>query len=41
MAAMAAHGESIILNADALYRGHPNFAENLRKLGAVIKEIEA
>jgi len=38
MAAMIAEGESLILNADALYRGHPHFAENLRKLGAKIKE---
>jgi UDP-N-acetylglucosamine 1-carboxyvinyltransferase len=40
MAAMIAEGESTILNADALYRGHPHFSENLRKLGAVIEEIE-
>jgi len=39
MAAMIAEGESVILNADALYRGHPNFSENLRKLGAKISEI--
>jgi len=38
MAAMAAKGDSLILNADALYRGHPHFAENLRKLGANIEE---
>ncbi len=38
MAAMIAEGESLILNADALYRGHPRFAENLRKLGAKITE---
>lgn len=38
MVAMLAEGESTILNADALYRGHPHFAENLRKLGAVIEE---
>ncbi|KKQ37169.1 MAG: EPSP synthase (3-phosphoshikimate 1-carboxyvinyltransferase) superfamily [Candidatus Woesebacteria bacterium GW2011_GWA1_37_7] len=39
MAAMISEGESLILNADSLYRGHPNFSENLRKLGAVIEEI--
>lgn len=39
MTAMIAEGESLILNADALYRGHPNFSENLRRLGANIQEI--
>lgn len=39
MSAMIADGESLILNADTLYRGHPNFSENLRKLGARIEEI--
>jgi len=39
MAAMIADGETLILNADTLYRGHPNFSENLRKLGAVIEEV--
>lgn len=39
MSAMIAEGESIILNADALYRGHPRFAENLRRLGAKIEEV--
>ena len=38
MAAMVAEGESQILNADTLYRGHPNFSENLKKLGAQISE---
>lgn len=38
MACMIAEGESEILNADALYRGHPHFAENLKKLGAEISE---
>ena len=38
MAAMIADGESVILNADALYRGHPHFSENLQKLGAKILE---
>lgn len=40
MAAMIADGKSLILNADVLYRGHPHFAENLKKLGAVIKEVK-
>jgi UDP-N-acetylglucosamine enolpyruvyl transferase len=40
MAAMIADGKSLILNADVLYRGHPDFAENLKKLGAVIKEVK-
>lgn len=39
MCAMTAKGETTILNADALYRGHPNFAKNLQKLGAKIEEI--
>lgn len=39
MSAMVAKGESLILNADALYRGHPHFSENLRKLGARIEEV--
>lgn len=40
MAAMIAQGESTIVNADALYRGHPFFAKNLKKLGGKIEEIE-
>lgn len=40
MCAMIAKGETIILNADALYRGHPKFAENLQRLGAKIEEIK-
>ena len=40
MAAMIASGESIILNADSLYRGHPHFSENLKKLGAKIEEVD-
>ncbi len=40
MCAMIAKGETIILNADALYRGHPKFAENLKRLGAKIEEIK-
>src|SRR3989344_516246 len=39
MCALIAEGESLILNADTLYRGHPNFSENLRKLGAKIEEV--
>lgn len=40
MSAMIAEGESEILNADALYRGHPHFVENLKKMGAKIEEIK-
>lgn len=40
MAAMIAEGQTTILNADSLYRGHPHFSENLKKLGAVIEEIK-
>ena len=40
MACMIAEGESTILNADALYRGHPFFSENLQKLGAKIEEVK-
>jgi UDP-N-acetylglucosamine 1-carboxyvinyltransferase len=36
--AMIAQGESTVLNADTLYRGHANFSENLRALGAIIEE---
>ena len=39
MTAMIADGETMILNADSLYRGHPDFAENLRALGAKIEEV--
>lgn len=39
MSAMISKGESTILNADALYRGHPNFSNNLRNLGAEIEEL--
>ncbi len=38
MSALLAEGESTILNADALYRGHPKFVENLKKLGVKIEE---
>lgn len=40
MTAMIAEGESLILNADAIHRGHPNFIENLRSLGANIEEVK-
>jgi UDP-N-acetylglucosamine 1-carboxyvinyltransferase len=40
MSAMIAEGETTILNADSLYRGHPHFAENLRKLGAKIEVVK-
>jgi len=39
MAAMIADGETTILNADSIHRGHPNFAANLQKLGAHIEEV--
>lgn len=39
MAGMIARGETTILNADSLYRGHPHFSENLRLLGAEIEEL--
>jgi UDP-N-acetylglucosamine 1-carboxyvinyltransferase len=39
MAAMCAKGESKILNADAIHRGHPHFVKNLRALNADIKEV--
>ncbi len=40
MTAMIADDESVILNADSLYRGHPDFAQNLKKLGAEIEEVK-
>lgn len=39
MSAMVSSGESTILNADALYRGHPKFAENLKKIGAKVEIV--
>jgi len=39
MAALLAEGETTILNADALYRGHPHFADKLTSLGARIEEL--
>lgn len=40
IAALIAEGETTILNADALYRGHPHFKENLEKLGVTITELQ-
>lgn len=40
MSAMIAEGETTIRNAESLYRGHPHFADNLRKLGAKIEEVK-
>ncbi len=39
MTAMIAQGETKIINADSINRGHPNFVANLRTLGAKIEEI--
>lgn len=39
MAGLIADGETTILNADAIHRGHPHFVENLKKLGADIEEV--
>jgi UDP-N-acetylglucosamine 1-carboxyvinyltransferase len=39
MAAMISEGETTILNADSVHRGHPHFVENLKSLGAKIEEI--
>lgn len=36
MVALTINGESIIRNADTIKRAHPNFVENLQKLGADI-----
>lgn len=37
MVALSIDGESVIEDADAIKRAHPNFAENLQKLGADIE----
>lgn len=37
MTAASIEGRSIVKNADPIRRAHPNFAENLRKLGAEIE----
>jgi UDP-N-acetylglucosamine 1-carboxyvinyltransferase len=39
MCAMIAQGESLILNADSIERGHPNFIENLKRLGGTIERV--
>ena len=39
MAAMIAHGESTILHAESINRGHPDFVNNLKSLGAKIEEV--
>ena len=39
MAAELAQGETTILHADSIHRGHPNFVANLRALGAKIEEM--
>lgn len=40
MVALTIKGESIIRNADSIKRAHPNFVENLQKLGADISWID-
>jgi len=40
MVALTIKGESIIRNADPIKRAHPNFVENLQKLGADISWID-
>jgi UDP-N-acetylglucosamine 1-carboxyvinyltransferase len=40
MVALTIDGESRINNADSIKRAHPNFIENLNKLGADIEWIE-
>ncbi len=40
MVALSIDGESVIENADAIRRAHPNFTENLQKLGADIEWTE-
>lgn len=40
MVALSIDGESVIQNADTIKRAHPNFAENLQKLGADIQWVE-
>lgn len=39
MTAMISKGETTILNADSIARGHPHFVQNLKTLGAKIEEI--
>ena len=40
MVALTIEGESIIEDADSIKRAHPNFVENLNRLGADLKWIE-
>lgn len=40
MVALTIEGESVIKNADSIKRAHPNFVENLQKLGADIEWVE-
>ncbi len=40
MVALTIEGESVIKNADSIKRAHPNFVENLQKLGADISWID-
>lgn len=40
MVALTIEGESIIKDADSIKRAHPNFVENLQKLGADIEWID-
>jgi UDP-N-acetylglucosamine 1-carboxyvinyltransferase len=40
MVALTIEGESVIKNADSIKRAHPNFVENLQKLGADIAWID-
>jgi len=40
MVALTINGESVIRNADPIKRAHPNFVENLQKLGADIAWTE-
>lgn len=40
MVALTIEGDSIIKNSDSIKRAHPNFIENLQKLGANIRWIE-
>lgn len=40
MSAMIAEGESEILNAETLYRGHQDFSQKLVSLGAKVEEIK-
>jgi len=37
MVALTIDGESVINNADSIKRAHPNFVENLQKLGAKLR----